>query len=63
LLLVFGGVVDKPDWVSWRWVVGLGGALTVIGAWLFGFGDLGGPEESGHGMRSDSMLLASPKWR
>jgi hypothetical protein len=39
LLLVFEGVVDEPDWVSWRWVVGLGGALTVIGAWLFGFGD------------------------
>jgi hypothetical protein len=39
LLLVFGGVVDESDWVSWRWVVGLGGALTIIGAWLFGFGD------------------------
>jgi hypothetical protein len=31
--------VDEPDWVSWRWVVGLGGALAVIGAWLFGLGD------------------------
>jgi hypothetical protein len=31
--------VDEPDWVSWRWLVGLGGALLVVGAWLFGFGD------------------------
>jgi hypothetical protein len=38
-LLFLGGVVDEPDWVSWRWVVGLGGALLVLGAWLFGFGD------------------------
>jgi hypothetical protein len=31
--------VDEPDWVSWRWVGGLGGALLLLGAWLFGFGD------------------------
>jgi hypothetical protein len=31
--------VDEPDWVSWRWAVGLGGALFIVGAWLFGFGD------------------------
>jgi hypothetical protein len=31
--------VDEPDWVSWRWAVGLGGALLIVGAWLFGFGD------------------------
>jgi hypothetical protein len=31
--------VDEPDWVSWRWLVGLGGALLIVGAWLFGFGD------------------------
>jgi hypothetical protein len=40
LLALSGGcVVDDPDWVSWRWVVGLGGALTILGAGLFGFGD------------------------
>jgi hypothetical protein len=31
--------VDEPDWVSWRWLAGLGGALLIVGAWLFGFGD------------------------
>ena len=35
-----GGVVDEPDWISWRWVVGLAGALTIIGAWLFGYGSV-----------------------
>jgi len=30
--------VDEPDWVSWRWSLGLAGAVTVVGAWLFGFG-------------------------
>ncbi|GGI07409.1 hypothetical protein [Egicoccus halophilus] len=35
---IIGGVVDEPDWVSWRWSVGLAGAVTVVGAWLFGFG-------------------------
>lgn len=29
----------EPDWVSWRWLVGLGGALLIVGAWLFGLGD------------------------
>lgn len=35
---IIEGVVDEPDWVSWRWVVGLAGSVTIIGAWLFGFG-------------------------
>jgi hypothetical protein len=39
LLLTRGGDVDEPDWVSWRWLVGLGGALVIVGAWLFGVGD------------------------
>jgi hypothetical protein len=32
--------VDEPDWVSWRWATGLAGTLTIIGAWLFGFGSV-----------------------
>ncbi|WP_052665625.1 hypothetical protein [Nitriliruptor alkaliphilus] len=32
--------MDDPDWVSWRWVTGLAGALTILGAWLFSFGSV-----------------------
>jgi hypothetical protein len=31
--------VDERDWVSWRWLAGLFGALVIVGAWAFGFGD------------------------
>lgn len=31
--------MDEPDWVSWRWLVAVGGALVLVAGWLFGFGD------------------------